>query len=407
MCDNNCSVCGKCPITVPHEQTEFNYNYEEYSRPTTVLLGVTNRCNLSCPYCFVAQDKQDMSFETAEKAVQMVLKNAEITGGDPSVLFFGGEPLIMFDKIIVPLIEKYDGQVKSWGLTTNGILLDEDKVDFFYKRGIMPLLSFDGVKEVQNIQRPGKGFSSYDTFMNNLPYILLRFPETTIRMTVTKESIPYLYESYMMFDELGVMNVTCAPDQFEDWTDDDAILYRDQVDLIGHHMYTSVIKGKEVTKFKPLTDYVQGVWRVFYAGGLKFNNSMKRCGLGVTTCSVTPKGSIIPCQEHISKPSFIIGHVDLYQGIDEVSHKNFLTWYWDHINSLKCDKNCPEYIREACVSDTCPVILEDRGFHIPETNCVIKRRLWEVAHRIFTLTYGSIYPNVRDFFYGGCDEACY
>ena len=62
-----------------------------------------------------------------------------------SVNFFGGEPLLYFDSLIKPLVEKYK-DIVSFGITTNGILLDEDIVDFFYENNIQPLLSFDGIE---------------------------------------------------------------------------------------------------------------------------------------------------------------------------------------------------------------------------------------------------------------------
>ncbi|MGN1326575.1 MAG: hypothetical protein ACI4VQ_00590 [Clostridia bacterium] len=62
-----------------------------------------------------------------------------------SVNFFGGEPLLCFDSLIKPLVEKYK-DIVSFGITTNGVLLDEDIVDFFYENNIQLLLSFDGIE---------------------------------------------------------------------------------------------------------------------------------------------------------------------------------------------------------------------------------------------------------------------
>lgn len=405
MCDKNCGSCGGChePL-MAMAQDSFVYDYDTYSTPGVVLLGVTNRCNLQCPYCFVHQSNADMTLEIAEAAVEMMMKNAEKNGVDPQVIFFGGEPLIMFDEIIVPIVEKYEDRIRKWGVTTNGILLDEDKVDFFYKHGIEPLISFDGIKPVQDAQRPGKGFSSYERFVDNLPYVLVRFPNVTVRMTITKDSLPYLYQSFIMMDEFGVQNITAAPNQFEEWTDAEGEIWKDQFRKIALLTYNRIRKGEFVPKFHPLKNMVQGVWKVENFGPL-FANSLLRCGMGTTTFSVTPNGRIVPCQERISDPTFVIGNV--FDGIDEDKHKEFLEWYWKNVNTIKCQKPCQPYVRGMCFGDTCPASLEDTNFKVQSTSCTMKQWGFDVAYRIYYLTYGSIDPFIRDFFYGGLEnESC-
>lgn len=118
--------------------------------PTTILLGLTNRCNLSCDYCFVNQNATDMTYDIAEQSVEWALNNQKQKPEyKVSINFFGGEPLLKFEEIIKPLIEKYFEKV-IFNITTNGVLLNEDIVDFFYKYNVGILLSFDGVPEVQN-----------------------------------------------------------------------------------------------------------------------------------------------------------------------------------------------------------------------------------------------------------------
>lgn len=87
-----------------------------------------------------------MTFEVADRSIQWVLSNCQ---GDkkPTVGFFGGEPLLKFDDIIVPITKKYEDKIE-FSITTNGTLLNEDIIDFFCDYEIYPLLSFDGVPEV-------------------------------------------------------------------------------------------------------------------------------------------------------------------------------------------------------------------------------------------------------------------
>ena len=111
---------------------DFNYNYNEYSLPTSIMLGLTDDCNLACSYCFVKQNKNYMTLETAEKTILWALENGKKKQQKPYIVFFGGEPLLQFNEIIIPIVEKYHNDV-DFGITTNGLLLNEDVVDFLYK----------------------------------------------------------------------------------------------------------------------------------------------------------------------------------------------------------------------------------------------------------------------------------
>lgn len=88
-----------------------------------------------------------MSLETAIKAAEWVKSNAFDKQTTPTINFFGGEPLLKFDDIIKPLVEKYHKEI-TFGITTNGVLLNEDIVDFFKLYNVNVLLSFDGIPEV-------------------------------------------------------------------------------------------------------------------------------------------------------------------------------------------------------------------------------------------------------------------
>ena len=100
---------------------------------TSAMLIVTHACNLACRYCFVHQEPSRMTYDTAKRAAQFLLDNAEGTNDIPSINFFGGEPLLMWDSIIKPLTLWLREEVKKpfeLSMTSNGILLDDKKIDF-------------------------------------------------------------------------------------------------------------------------------------------------------------------------------------------------------------------------------------------------------------------------------------
>lgn len=92
-----------------------------------------------------------MDLQTAINAVELAIKNGKKKGNNEEhladVIFFGGEPLLRYKEIMVPIIEKYSDRA-SFTFTTNATLLDEDKVDFFYTHNCTPLISLDGIKEI-------------------------------------------------------------------------------------------------------------------------------------------------------------------------------------------------------------------------------------------------------------------
>ena len=110
-CGLNCSTCTAEKRLQEFEKskekysalTSFCYNFKIHSMPTTILLGLTNRCNLACDYCFVNQNEIDMTYEIAEKSVEWALNNQKQKPEyKVSINFFGGEPLLKFDEIIKP-----------------------------------------------------------------------------------------------------------------------------------------------------------------------------------------------------------------------------------------------------------------------------------------------------------------
>lgn len=374
--------------------TSFQYNPEIHSRPNVVFLGVTARCNLKCKYCFVKQHNTDMSLETARNAVNIAVENAKAHDEKASVVFFGGEPLLMYDEIMVPIIEEYH-EVADFTFTTNATLLDEDKVDFLRKYEVVPLISLDGVKEVQDSQRPGWGFSSFDSVLNNIPYILFRFPDVTMRATVSKEFIPKIYESFEMGKELGFKHFSFCIDAFDEWDEEDARNYMIQMNKVGEDIYRNALNEEIYTESTLNASYFD-CETVIYGNG-KFNNEVMKCGMGSVSMSVTPDGLIVPCQEKISNPTWVIGDVN-NGGIDPEKHCEFLIWYLNEMDKIKCPNNCGNAVKEFCMARQCSSRLEDINFNITSSMCAQTKILFNIGNRLWHLTHDSILPGVRAAF---------
>lgn len=402
-CNFDCSACDKKRNPFEEMKQEFaaikdfKYNYIEYSTPTSMVLSLTNNCNLQCPYCFVQQNNQNMTLEIAQQAVKWLKNNYKLNPkNDMFINFFGGEPLLQFDQIIVPLVEE-NKKVNNltFGITTNGVLLDEDKVDFFYKNKIDILLSFDGVEEIQNTQRPGKNFNSYEKVLNNIPYLLLRFPNTTMRSTITKESIPYVYETVMMAVELGFKQITFCPNAYEDWDETLREELYNQFEKVGYYIYKELMNGNYPIRVNPLNNYFSKLYAI-YKNELKFENRVSRCGLGTTSCAIAPNGDIIPCQEKTSHPTVILGNV--FNGINPKVHKNYLNDVFNNLNNIHCDKHCGYKEKLICLSDLCPSRMEDLNYQFSTSGCVFTRTASAVAKRLFYLCSYSPLPIIQQYF---------
>ena len=117
------------------------------------FLNVTQRCNLACKYCFVVQQPKEMTYEIAKDCADFYARNAIDEKVVPNITFFGGEPMLRYDDIVKPLVEYVRSTYGDYQLdiTTNGTLLDEEKLKFFKKNDVGILLSIDGNKKTQDL----------------------------------------------------------------------------------------------------------------------------------------------------------------------------------------------------------------------------------------------------------------
>lgn len=415
-CNFNCSDCAskctqqepqieksdlvkKLESLIPNAEEDFLYDELYHSRPYRVLLGVTSDCNLRCPYCFTHRQSERMTLEAAILSLELTLKNYNESKDPrkdrkPTVTFFGGEPMLEYESIIKPLINKYQDTF-DWSMTTNGVLLDEDTVDFLWQNKVQLLLSFDGVREVQDNQRPGAGFSSYDKVMNNIPYLLVRYPELAVRSTLTRKMIPHLYETHCMFEEMGFRRWYCGVNAFEEWSPEDYKLAQKEAHKIGAHILDKTLRPDDypLLLFEPLNRLIRDFHSV-RKGHNYFDNGVMRCGMGTTTFSVTPDGRIVPCQEEITTPRNIIGSV--YEGgINPELHQKYLEYYVSRVQEAR-DIVIRSGLNHFSISQrvVCPSRLLQNDFKKEPTDVLYNEILMAVANKLYYLTRGSIIPNV-------------
>lgn len=398
-CNGNCQSCAlaqESPFYAKYG--DFIYS-EDYRHPYAGILNLTDACTNACPYCFVSFNKKEMTLKTAIQACEYLLTNALLLNKKPTVTFFGGEPLLMFDKIIVPIVEKYNGQI-LFNITTNGTLLTPDKVDFLKRYNIPVLLSFDGVKEVQDVARPlCSGSSSFEAIMKNIPYAVEQLGYNIVmRSTLTKQSLPYLYKNFLLANDLGFKSWSFAVNAYEEWNKDDTDKLIKELDKITHDIAIALHNGQEIVRVNTICAYFNKIREIEENPSYFIDNKLFRCGMGTTGVGIDCDGNLVPCQEKNSKYDHIIGNV--FTGIDKEEHEKYLKWYMDFMQNWNCDKPCNNNVKAICLNDLCPSRMEDLGQQTPATaSCAINQALHKTVSRLYLKYAYSCNPYIRNYYF--------
>lgn len=360
---------------------------------TSVFLNLTNACNLACRYCFVQHNPERMELQTAKDAADFLADNAKECGQTPSINFFGGEPMLMWDSIIVPLTEyirgKYgDGYALS--MTSNCTLIDRDRAEFMRRNYIGLLFSMDGDRESQERNRPMRnGESSFDVLMEKIPVILEYFPDVMFRSTVTQDTAHNLYRDICFAEQLGFQEFFTIPNCFEDWHDT-SILKTEMRSYSDHYIHT-FLSGKKPIIFSQLEKYFKKI--LLYNSAVRKEESRTssmckacgKCGLGSTRyAGININGDITACQEFFSRCDgyFTIGNI--YTGVLDERRVELSEQYdaepvvGDHCDTCTLNRICDG----GCVANN--YILSGNIHAMPHICCEWNRILFEEAVYIMT-----------------------
>lgn len=227
-----------------------------------------------------------------------------------------------------------------------------------------------------------------------------------MRSTLTKNSIPYIYDSVLMAEQFGFKSIVFCPNGYEEWSLEDEQLLEKQLLKVGQYIYEGFFSneiGYYPIAVDPLNKYYQYICRST-VGELGFYNGVMRCGLGTTTCGIAPNGDIVPCQEKTSKSDNNIGNV--FTGIDAKKHEEFLKNYLNYINNITCNKGCNEKDRLYCLTNFCPSRLEDLNYNHSSAECAFNRISTKIAARLHFLCADSCHTNIHSYFESGDCNKC-
>ncbi len=305
-----------------------------------LCLHIAHACNLNCEYCFASQGKYHgeralMSFEVGKRALDFLVENSG-TRKNLEVDFFGGEPLMNFQVVkdlvkYARSIEKEKNKNFRFTLTTNGVLIDDDVIEFANKEMSNVVLSLDGRKEVHDRYRVdynGKG--SWETILPKFKKLVKarKNKDYYMRGTFTHFNPDFVEDIKEMlkhgFTELSMEPVVCPEGDKNQLTKEDIEVVLSQYEELAKLMLGQKQKGKPFTFYHYMIDL---------KGGPCIYKRISGCGSGTEYMAVTPQGDLYPCHQFVGEEKFKLGNV--FEG---VTNKEITKEFMD----------CNVYAREDC-----------------------------------------------------------
>ena len=305
-----------------------------------LCLHVAHTCNLNCSYCFASQgkyhgDRALMSFEVGKRALDFLIENSGHRT-NLEVDFFGGEPLMNWD-VVKQLVayartqEEPHHKKFRFTLTTNGMLIDDDVIDFANREMSNVVLSLDGRKEIHDRLRVDyAGNGSYDRIVPRFQKLVASRGGKNyyMRGTFTHANPDFTKDVFHMadlgFTELSMEPVVCAPGDPAALTAEDLKIVKEQYELLAKDMLRREKEGKPITFYHYMLDLT---------GGPCIYKRISGCGSGTEYMAVTPWGDLYPCHQFVGEENYKLG--DIWNGVTN--------------SKLRDDfKSCNAYARPEC-----------------------------------------------------------
>lgn len=291
-------------------------NMKKQSPVKALCLHISHDCNLRCKYCFADEGayharRELMSAETGKRAMDFLIKNSG-KRRNLEVDFFGGEPLMNFDAV-KEIVEYAREQEKIYDknfrftITTNGLLLSDDKLEYINKEMSNIVLSIDGRKEVNDrVRYRADGSGSYDQIVPKF----LKVAESRnqdnyyVRGTFTKYNLDFsndvLHLADLGFKQTSVEPVVCGPDEDYALSEEDLpTIYKEYEKLVEEYLKRRK-EGRGFNFFHFMIDLEQGPCVIKRLSG---------CGAGCEYLAVAPNGDIYPCHQFVGTPEYKMGNI--------------------------------------------------------------------------------------------------
>ena len=297
-----------------------NYIFDFKKRQTVVkalCLHIAHDCNLACRYCFAEEGEYHgrralMSFEVGKKALDFLVANSG-NRVNLEVDFFGGEPLMNWD-VVKQLVEygrsleKPNNKKFRFTLTTNGILLNDEILEFVNKEMGNIVLSIDGRKEINDKMRPFRGGQgSYDIIVPKFQKVAESRDQMNyyVRGTFTHNNLDFskdvLHLADLGFKQISVEPVVGSDEEEYALREEDLPEIFAEYDKLAAEMVKRYHTDKEFNFFHFMLDLT---------GGPCVAKRLSGCGSGTEYLAVTPWGDLYPCHQFVGEEKYLMGNVD-------------------------------------------------------------------------------------------------
>jgi len=293
--------------------------YAQYSVASPVkamCLNIAHDCQLRCKYCFAStgdfgKGRKLMSFETGKHAIDFLLENS---GDRPNLEldFFGGEPLMNFG-VVKQVVEYARSREKEYNkkfrftITTNGLLLDDEKIEFINREMSNVVLSIDGRKEVNDFFRVlPNGQGCYDMILPKYQKLVAGRgdKEYYVRGTFTNKNLDFSDDVFALneagFDQISIEPVV-GDDDIYALTEKDLPAVFAEYEKLALRILENEKKGNKFNFFHFMLDLDQGPCAI---------KRLRGCGCGNDYVAITPDGDIFPCHQFVGIDEYKMGNID-------------------------------------------------------------------------------------------------
>ncbi|HHX38136.1 MAG TPA: thioether cross-link-forming SCIFF peptide maturase [Clostridiaceae bacterium] len=324
-------------LFAPEIEVSLDQIYPDQPVIKSMCLHICHDCNLRCRYCFAETgdfgtgERSFLDIHTGRRAIDFLIA-ASGNRIHLDVDFFGGEPLLNWP-VVTELVDYCEKEGPKHGkelrltITTNGVLLDDEKIDYINAHFKNVVLSLDGRPEVQNQMRPNAGQrGSYDVVMPHIRSFVAKRGtlEHYVRGTFTRLFPDFSQDVIHMADsglrQLSMEPVVAPPGSGYDIREEDLPEILTEYERLAEDLL-----AKEGTP----DAYNFFHFNIDLSGGPCLYKRLKGCGVGTEYCAVTPEGDIYPCHQFVGEPDFKMGNVheidlaDVYAGLERPHSADF------------------------------------------------------------------------------------